>query len=100
MGLKCGTYPQDIHRRLGVSCPPAEMARRPAQWCQPSLSTSVLKSAGICCVSPSAAGTLHLPHGAPTAPQPQALGPSQGREMWLSQTQPVSSQRVHFITPI
>jgi hypothetical protein len=67
----------------------------PAQWREPSLSTSILKPSGKRGHSPSSE-LLHLPQGAPAAPQPQALEPSQGREIWASQTQPVPSQRVHF----
>ena len=63
---------------------------------QPSLSTSVLKAAGIRGGSPSA-GTLRRGQGAPAAPQGQTHGPSHGRSGWVSQTQPVSSQISHFI---
>jgi hypothetical protein len=45
----------------------------------------------------TSSGQLHRPHGAPAAPQPQALGPSQARRMWVSHTQRVPSQRVHLI---
>src|ERR1700689_1998391 len=62
----------------------------PVQWCQPSLSTSGLKPSGKRGHSPSS-------EGAPAAPQPQALGPSQGREKCVSQTQPEPSQRGQFM---
>jgi hypothetical protein len=40
---------------------------------------------------------LQRTQGIPTAPQPQAWLPSQGRSGWRSQTQPQSLQRAHLI---
>jgi hypothetical protein len=71
----------------------------PAQWRQPSLSTSVLKPDGIRGLAASFTA-LHIGHGAPAPPQPQACGPSHGLSGCLSQTQPQSSQRAHFMDNI
>jgi hypothetical protein len=70
--------------------------RRPAQCRQPSLSTSVLKPPGIRGALPSLVA-LQTGQGAPGAPQGHACGPSHGFSVWRSQTQPQSSQTVHFI---
>ena len=42
----------------------------------------------------SSSGLLHAGHGAPGAPQPQALGPSQGRSGCAAQTHRQPSQRL------
>jgi hypothetical protein len=59
--------------------------RRPTQWRQPSLSTSVLKPPGIRGASRSLVA-LQAGQGAPGAPQGHACGPSHGLSVWRSQT--------------
>jgi hypothetical protein len=72
---------------------------RPAQSREPSFSILTKKPSGIRGVV-SVSYLLHHGHGAPTAPQGQAFGPFHGLPRWVSQTQPMSWQRVHFIASL
>jgi hypothetical protein len=70
---------------------------RPAQCSQPpSLLISISKPSGMRGAPPSS-GTLQSEQGIPGAPQPQAFGPLHGLPGWVSQTQPMSWHRLHFI---
>jgi hypothetical protein len=67
------------------------------QFSQPSFPSSISKPSGMRGASPSSG---QREQGIPAAPQPQALGPAQGRPGCSSQTQPQSWHTVHFMAAL
>jgi hypothetical protein len=74
---------------------PSSVVKRKTSTRDEYFAFSALKPSGVRGGS-SLLGSLQRPQGAPAAPQPQAWGPSQGSNMWSSQTHLVPSQRAHL----